>query len=422
MKYAVYTGSRNLYEDMVTAAKSLAANSDVDKIWFLIEDSTFPYPLPDYVQYIDVSNQQFFKSDGPNMGSGYTYLAMMRAALCHVFPEADKILSLDTDTICVQDVSDIWDINLYDCYFSASKEEHRSYKDLLYTNTGVALYNLSKLRDGKADEVIDVLNKRHYKWVEQDVMNYLCQGHIAEMDGNYNANDWTQHDNPKIIHFAGKGKWRNEPDVVKYRDMAWSEIKRKERKVLIAVPTFDKAEPATFKSIYEMNKPCPCGFDYVKGYGAAKARNDIARRAINEGYEYVMMVDSDVVLPPNALELMLEGNADVVLGCYPRKNTMTGQSEIFSDGKNYGDENNISYAALEQLPDRIDIKGGGMGCALIRTSIFNKMQFPWFTYVEYQTGDVLSEDLSFCEKAKGFSIQADTRVRCGHIGSKTQWG
>ena len=35
MKAAVYSGTRNLYHAMVTAAKSLVANSSVDKIYFL---------------------------------------------------------------------------------------------------------------------------------------------------------------------------------------------------------------------------------------------------------------------------------------------------------------------------------------------------------------------------------------------------
>ena len=131
------------------------------------------------------------------------------------------------------------------------------------------------------------------------------------------------------------------------------------------------------------------------------------------------MIDSDVSVPSNALDLMLEGSAEVVLGCYPRKNTNTGQSELFSEGQDFGNENNISYSVLDTVPARIDVKGGGMGCALIRTSVFRQIPFPWFRYVEYENGDVLSEDLDFCTKIG--SIQADTRVRCGHIGSIAQY-
>lgn len=196
-----------------------------------------------------------------------------------------------------------------------------------------------------------------------------------------------------------------------------------EKKILIAVPSFDKAQPATFKSIYDMHKPYPCSFEYVKGYGAAKARNDIARIAVRNGYDYVMMIDSDIIVPYNALDLMLEGDADIVLGCYPRKNTITGQSELFLGGQDFTDDNNISYSLLNKMPKRINIKGGGMGCTLIKTSVFKNIQFPWFEYVEYSDGNVLSQDLKFCVNAleSNLIIQADTRVRCGHIGSRPQY-
>lgn len=59
MKVAAYAGTRNLYPDMVTAAKSLTKNSSVDIIYFLIEDSVFPEKLPDHIKCIDVSDQKF---------------------------------------------------------------------------------------------------------------------------------------------------------------------------------------------------------------------------------------------------------------------------------------------------------------------------------------------------------------------------
>ena len=110
MKHAAYCGTRNLYGDMETAAKSLIANSDVDVVHFVIEDAEFPSELPDIVQVHDASGQRWFKPGTPNMGSGFTYMAMMRIALCHVLSDVDMVLSLDADTICVQDVSAIWEL------------------------------------------------------------------------------------------------------------------------------------------------------------------------------------------------------------------------------------------------------------------------------------------------------------------------
>ena len=226
IKAAVYTGSRNLYPDMVVAAKSLIINSDADKIYFLIEDDDFPFDIPSCIETINISDQKYFKPGGPNMKSPYTYFAMMRAALCYVFPDIDTILSLDVDTIVDKDISDIWSLPLGDdYYFSASREDMRSYYELLYTNTGVALYNLKKLRDGKAQEVIDVLNTSRFNWVEQDVFNYLCQGRILDMPSCYNVNDWTDKTNDKrILHYAGFKEWQNFPGYVKYQNIPFSDI------------------------------------------------------------------------------------------------------------------------------------------------------------------------------------------------------
>lgn len=210
MKAAVYTGTRNLYEAMVLAATSLLENSDVDKIYLLTEDNEFPHKLPKKVENINVSGQTYFMEGGANWNSQFTYMAMMRAALAKIFPDLDRILSLDVDTIVVDDVSDIWDIDLTDYYFAASREPHRCHDGFLYTNIGVALYNLDKLRrDGKADEVIDLLNRKKYTFLEQDCFCETCQGHIYDLPGEYNATRFTVFEEPKkIIHYAGIRDWQ----------------------------------------------------------------------------------------------------------------------------------------------------------------------------------------------------------------------
>lgn len=228
MNYAVYTASRNLYPDLLPAVKSLFINSDVDKVFFLIEDDSFPCWLPDKIECINVSNQTFFDKDGPNMNSRFTYLAMMRATLAKLFPDIDRILSLDVDTIVDKYIgSDLWKLPIENYYFSASKEPFRTdYEKLFYTNIGVTMYNLDKLRDGKVDEVIAELNKKRYSFLEQDVFNYLCQGYILDMPSCYNANDWTMPTyDKKIVHYAGIKDWNKEPLVEKYRAITWDRIK-----------------------------------------------------------------------------------------------------------------------------------------------------------------------------------------------------
>lgn len=227
-KVAVYTGSRNIYSDMVMSAKSLTAFSDVDKIYFLIEDDIFPEELPDHIETINMSGQQYFDPWGPNMTTNFTYFAMLRAALGDIFNDYDRILSLDCDTVCVRDVSHLWELPIDDYYFSASIEPHRSTCGLIYTNVGVCLMNLDKLRTNeKTDEFIDVLNRQKFTFVDQDVMNYLCQGYIYEMNSEYNANNFTKPcQNPRIIHFAGmkRDNWLRHPKAKYYNEISWDDI------------------------------------------------------------------------------------------------------------------------------------------------------------------------------------------------------
>lgn len=227
MKCAAFSGTRNIYDDMEIAAKSLIANSDVDKVYLLIEDDEFPHKLPDIVETINVSSQTWFSPDGANANTQYSYLSMMRVALALMpeFYKYDNMLFCDCDIVVVEDISEIWDLDIDGCYFSACREVWaKSRPGLLYCNTGVALHNLEMMRTGKANELIECLNNQYLRWIDQDALSYLCQGRIALMPPEYNWTKWVigySKSQPKIIHYAGRNDWRDEPPVKTYRNMSW---------------------------------------------------------------------------------------------------------------------------------------------------------------------------------------------------------
>ena len=203
-------------------------------------------------------------------------------------------------------------------------------------------------------------------------------------------------------------------------------------KILIAVPTFESIYPDTFKSIWDLDD---CGhellFEFVRGYDCATARNAIAKKAMELDADYVLMVDNDVVLPHDALKLLLEDQKQVCLGFYAHRGTdnlYTGRTcvcRLFdADGKtyfNYPLESEYTAKELEALRNsgeyKLQIHGGGMGCALIQTDVFRTLKYPYYDWVNYKGGGMLSEDLYFCEQCKmrKIPIYTDTRVACGHI-------
>lgn len=223
MKCAVYCGTRNIYGDMIPAVKSLLKNSDVDRVYLLIEDDEFPYELPDCVECINISDQPWIKHDSPNYKNGWTYMVLMRAVLHKVFPNLDRILSLDVDTIVAKDISSLWDLPIDDYDLAGAREPYKS-QNKLYINAGVMLLNLKRLREGKGDELIEALNTRRFAYNEQDCINELCD--IYEMSSDYNANNYTlPTTSPKIQHFAAIYRWQNSPLVQMYQKMDWSDIR-----------------------------------------------------------------------------------------------------------------------------------------------------------------------------------------------------
>lgn len=190
-------------------------------------------------------------------------------------------------------------------------------------------------------------------------------------------------------------------------------------KILIAVPTFENIKPQCFKSIYGLTNPKDFNlyFDYVKGYDCSRARNEIAKLAINHDFDYVLMVDSDVSVPKDAIVKLLECETDIALGWYFKKRTRTDESVIFDFGKDFTGENMIYAKTLSKLNDPFEIKGGGLGISLVNVNVFRKMAYPYFKYVIYNNDTILSEDLYFCSEARkyGMNIKCNPNVKGNHI-------
>ena len=193
----------------------------------------------------------------------------------------------------------------------------------------------------------------------------------------------------------------------------------KKGKILIAVPTFENIKPECFKSIFGLTNPQDYNlyFDYVKGYDCARARNEIAKLALNYNFDYVLMIDSDVKVPKDTAVKLLECETDIALGWHYKKRTTNDQTIIYDFGKDYTDENMIYGKTLSELTDPFDVKGGGMGIALVNVNVFRKMSYPYFRYVIYDDNTVLSEDLYFCTEARKheINIKCNPTVKGNHI-------
>lgn len=185
------------------------------------------------------------------------------------------------------------------------------------------------------------------------------------------------------------------------------------KKVLIAVPTNKYVETETLKSIYDLQIPnnVSTELQFFYGYQVDQIRNLIADWG--KRYDYVLHVDSDIVLPKNALEKLISADKPIVSGLYIQRKSDQHILEI------YNEHGNIP---VEQLTDNLTkITACGFGCCLVKGEVYRKVSYPHFKYTSaIDHKNTVSEDWYFCNKAKqhGFNTWVDPTLVCSHIGQQ----
>lgn len=192
-------------------------------------------------------------------------------------------------------------------------------------------------------------------------------------------------------------------------------------RVLLAVPTtwgLMKAECAV--SIANMDwGDAEVEYAYVNNYAVDMARDKLANMALEGDYTHLMMVDSDTVVPEDALVNLLSHDVDVCTGFTVKGSSNDGTTSVSKLGGQFSNWYNRSE--LRELREKgtylVEVKGNGMGCVLISTDVFRRFGEPWFNYVRNQNGSKLGEDYYFCLQCSryGVKVHVDTRVACGHI-------
>lgn len=209
-----YAATKNLYPWLRPTITSLLEYNDVEKIYLIIEDDDVPDGLPeaDY-EVINVSGQKVFDETCPNIGTPYTYMAMMRAVYADLIPE-DRIISLDVDTIICGSLEPIWNLDLTGKWMAAAVEYLANYKPFgnqPYFNVGVTVFNLAEMRMDSAPKLlVDFLYTHKLPCIEQDALNFytVLPRKVIELPTRYNESTvtgMTRH--PVIVHYAGFPDW-----------------------------------------------------------------------------------------------------------------------------------------------------------------------------------------------------------------------
>lgn len=191
--------------------------------------------------------------------------------------------------------------------------------------------------------------------------------------------------------------------------------------VLMAVPTRGMVSMEWAMALRHLYIPAGVTLEVqgLAGLPIDDMRNEFVATFLKGNYDYLFFNDDDTLLPPKALERLLERDLDVVSGLYYRRVTpiepvaMVDDPSVGGTGIRCIKEYGIGLMPVDYV---------GAGCLLISRKVLETVEYPWFFWARNDPRvlipERISEDLYFCRKAReaGFSIFLDASIRCLHVG------
>ena len=194
-------------------------------------------------------------------------------------------------------------------------------------------------------------------------------------------------------------------------------------KTLIAIPCMDMVHTEFMKSLMQMRRVGDVGFSISSSSLVYDARNNLAKQAVDGGFDKILWLDSDMSFAPDLMERLVEDDLDMVGGLYFSRKEPIVPVVYQKVGYFHDDETDeVTPAALnyyEYPQDELfPCEGIGFGGVLVSVDLIKKVQEKYGLPFSPVLG--FGEDLSFCIRARdvGATIMCDSRIKMGHVGQK----
>lgn len=198
---------------------------------------------------------------------------------------------------------------------------------------------------------------------------------------------------------------------------------------VVLVPVAHSIEPECEEGLRALER---LGYEVRRAWGSSAvdvARSQLATRALADGFDELMWVDSDISFPPDAVAKLRAHGLPFVAGVYAKKGPREFACE-FPPGTA-----SVRFGAGAEPRELV---GCGFGFVLTRRAVFEAVlaggdlpvcgegagggMVPYFrpALVDAEAGGrrYLAEDYAFCRRARdaGVRIVADLTIRLGHVG------
>jgi lipopolysaccharide biosynthesis glycosyltransferase len=198
-------------------------------------DSLVKQYIGTIIEYVEIGTVL----DNSTAGQHFTTDCNFRLIAADLFPNLDKCIHLDVDIVVLDDLTQMWNIDIGDNIIAGirdinGKERFKVIKLPTwkqYVNSGVIIMNLKVIRDENiTPRFVELLDKGYF-YPDQDILNKICYDRIYHLPLKYNIYFYQvvnkkeleliyspddiedALNNPVIIHYAGGIKpWNSSDD------------------------------------------------------------------------------------------------------------------------------------------------------------------------------------------------------------------
>lgn len=196
-------------------------------------------------------------------------------------------------------------------------------------------------------------------------------------------------------------------------------------KTLICMPCMDMVHTTFLRSLLSLRRVGEVNYALTCSSLIYDARNQLAKRAIDQNYDRVLWLDSDMDFSPDLMEKLsadLDEGREFVSALYfsrkePRKPIIFEKCGCY-----YLDTGGTAPIAVyydEYPKDQIfPIEACGFGGVMMTVDLIKRVQEKYG--LPFQPALGFGEDLSFCGRVQQLGVQmfCDSRVKMGHVGLK----